>query len=55
MPEGECGYISKTLRTPVLQHYVTLSIVVYSIAREYPGTTALQIRYYEVKQYHTGL
>ena len=40
-PKGECGYISKTLSTSVYNIYVTLSIVVYSAARNYPGITML--------------
>ena len=31
--------------------YVTLSIVVYSDARNYPGMTTLQVRYYIVRSY----
>ena len=35
--------------------YVTLSVVVYSIASNYLGITMLHVRYYMVRYYHIGL
>ena len=40
---------------PCYNIYVTLSIVVYSAAHNYPGITTLQVRYYTVRGYHIGL
>ena len=54
-PEGmqhprEGADISVKLRTcPCYNIYVTLSIAVYSIAHNYPGITALQVKYYAVQ------
>ena len=45
----------KSQARPCYNIYVTLSIVVYSIDRNYPGTTTLKVRYYVVKCYHTSL
>ena len=41
MSEGEWGYIIETQVRPCYKIYVTLSIVVYSIAHSYPGITTL--------------
>ena len=35
--------------------YVTLSLVMYSIACKYPGISTLQVRYYAARSYHIGL
>ena len=35
--------------------YVTLSIVMYSIARKYPRILVLQVKYYMARGYHISL
>ena len=52
--EGECGISVKLRARPCYNIYVTLLIGLYSIARNYPGITTLQVRYYAVKRYHWG-
>ena len=57
-PEGTRGKADVLVESCAYQYYniyVTLSIVMYSIAHKYPRILMLQVKHYVVRSYHVGL
>ena len=46
VPEGDCGHVSITQSTSVLQHLCNTFDSMYSITQNCRGITMLQVRYY---------